>query len=116
MPVPPAFLDTLNLVHNIRAAQRREGRGRGVHLWTWCRTTAWSSVIEVMKAAKIDGPHATPKGLRHGFGVNATVNSVPLNKVQKWLGHADLKTTAIYADATGAEEDRIAERMWGLHG
>lgn len=112
VPVPPAFLDTLNLVHNIKAAQRREGRGRGVHLWTWCRTTAWSRVIEVMTAAKIEGPHATPKGLRHGFGVNATVNSVPLNKVQKRLGHADLKTTAIYADAIGAEEDLIAERMW----
>ena len=112
VPVPPAFLDTLNLVHNIKAAQRREGRGRGVHLWDWCRTTAWSRVGEVMKAAKVEGLHATPKGLRHGFGVNATVNSVPLNKVQKWLGHADLKTTAIYADATGAEEDLIAERMW----
>ena len=65
-----------------------------------------------MKASGISGPHVTPKGLRHGFGVNATVNSVPLNKVQKWLGHADLKTTAIYADATGAEEDQIAGRMW----
>jgi integrase/recombinase XerD len=112
VPVPPAFLDTLNLVHNIRAAQKREGGGKGVVLWDWCRTTAWTRVCEVMKAAGIEGPHATPKGLRHGFGVNATVNSVPLNKVQKWLGHADMKTTAIYADATGAEEDQIAGRMW----
>ncbi len=112
VPVPPAFLDTLDLVHNVRAAQKREGRGKGVFLWDWCRTTAWTRVCEVMKAAGISGPHATPKGLRHGFGVNATVNSVPLNKVQKWLGHADLKTTAIYADATGAEEDQIAGRMW----
>jgi integrase/recombinase XerD len=31
---------------------------------------------------------------------------------QKWLGHAQLSTTAIYADATGPEEKRLAERMW----
>jgi hypothetical protein len=67
-----------------------------------------------MKAADSTGPHATPKALRHRSGVNATVNSVPLNKVQKWLGHADLKTTSIYADATRAEEGRVRERMWAF--
>jgi integrase/recombinase XerD len=33
--------------------------------------------------------------------------------MQKWLGHADLTTTAIYADAVGAEAKEIAQRMWG---
>jgi integrase len=112
VPVPPAFLDTLDLVHNIRDAQKRQDRGRKTYLWDWCRTTAWTRVCEVMEEADIAGPHATPKGLRHGFGVNATVKAVPLNKLQKWLGHANLKNTAIYADAGGAEEDKIAERMW----
>ena len=32
--------------------------------------------------------------------------------VQKWLGHAQLSTTAIYAAAVDAEEQAIAERMW----
>ena len=36
--------------------------------------------------------HATPKGLRHGFGIKAVVSNVPLNLVQKWLGHAQLST------------------------
>ena len=112
VPVPPAFLDTLDLVHNIREAQKHPDKGRKVMLWDWCRTTAYTRVLEVMKAAGITGPHATPKGLRQGFGVNATVKAVPLNKLQKWLGHANLKNTAIYADTGGAEEDRIAERMW----
>ena len=31
---------------------------------------------------------------------------VPLNLVQRWLGHADL------ADVMGAEEREIAARMW----
>ncbi|WP_239021567.1 hypothetical protein [Novacetimonas cocois] len=37
---------------------------------------------------------------------------MPLNMVQKWLGHAQLSTTAIYADAVGAEEQDIARKMW----
>jgi site-specific recombinase XerD len=32
--------------------------------------------------------------------------------VQKWLGHANLATTAIYANAIGPEEKQLAERMW----
>jgi site-specific recombinase XerD len=90
--------------------------GRGAFLWNWCRRTACTRACAVMKAAKIQGPRATSKGLWQGFGVNATVNGVTLNKIQKWLGHADLKTTAIYAEAAGAEEDRIAECVRGLHG
>ena len=50
--------------------------------------------------------------LRHGFGVAAVSAGIPLNLVQKWLGHAQLTTTAIYADAVGAEEQDIAQRMW----
>jgi integrase/recombinase XerD len=95
-----------------RAAQKRRDQGRGVALWKWNRVTGWTRVGEVMKAAGVTGPHATPNGLRHGFGIKAVVSNVPLNQLQKWLGHADLKTTSIYADAQGAEEQKIAERMW----
>jgi integrase/recombinase XerD len=67
----------------------------------------------LIKAAGIpDGPHASPKGLRHGFGVTAVSKGIALNMVQKWLGHAQLTTTAIYADAVGEEEQNIAARMW----
>jgi integrase/recombinase XerD len=37
---------------------------------------------------------------------------IPLNLVQKWLGHAQLTATAIYAEAVGREEKDIARRMW----
>jgi len=52
------------------------------------------------------------KGLRHGFGVAAVQAYIPLNLVQRWLGHAQLSTTAIYAEAVGQEEQAIAARMW----
>ncbi|MCE4226349.1 tyrosine-type recombinase/integrase [Methylobacterium sp. C25] len=81
-------------------------------LWPWGRTTAWRYVKAIMAAAGISGPHASPKGLRHGFGVHALRPGVPLNLLQRWLGHADIATTAIYADAMGAEEREIAARMW----
>jgi integrase/recombinase XerD len=113
VPVPSALLDALDLVHGIRELHARRGKGRGVRLWPWSRMTGWRAVHAVMAAAGLDGPQASPKGLRHGFGVAAVSAGIPLNLVQKWLGHAQLTTTAIYADATGAEEKDIARRMWG---
>jgi hypothetical protein len=38
---------------------------------------------------------------------------VPLNMLCKWMGHASMETTAIYANALGAEEQGIAARIWG---
>jgi len=112
VPVPPALLNTLDMVHGIRKLQARRDKGRGIRLWPWSRMTGWRAVHGVMQAARLDGPHASPKGLRHGFGVAAVTAGIPFNLVQKWLGHAQLSTTAIYADAVGAEEKDIAQRMW----
>jgi integrase len=63
-----------------------------------------------MAAAGVQGYHATPKGLRHGFGVAAVQASIPLHLVQRWLGHAQLATTTIYAEAMGQEERDIARQ------
>lgn len=98
VPLPADIFETLDLVHGFRDAQRRRGGGRKQRLWPYTRMTGWRHVKEVMAAAGVSGPHATPKGLRHGFGVPAVMAGVPLNRVQKWLGHAQLQTTAIYAD------------------
>jgi integrase len=112
IPVPPALLDMLNLVHDVRAAHKRRDRGETVRLWNWSRTKGWYVVCAVMKAAKIDGPHATPKGLRHGFGIKAISCGVPLNTLQQLFGHAQLSTTSIYADAMGPEKRQLVQRMW----
>lgn len=113
VPVPAEVLDALDLVHGLREAQKGRDGGKSLRLWPWSRATAWRRVSEVMNEAGINGPQASPKGLRHGFGVAAVQAGIPLNMVQKWLGHAQLSTTAIYADAVGAEEQEIAGRMWG---
>jgi integrase len=105
VPVPGDFLETLGTVHDLDAPGDRR-------LWNWSRTTAWRRVREVMDAASIQGLCATPKGVRHGFGIKAVTAEIPLNLTQKWLGHARLATTAIYTNAIGPEEQKIAKRMW----
>jgi integrase/recombinase XerD len=106
VPVSATLLDALDLVHGIRDRQTR------ARLWTWSLKTAYTRTVEVMEAAGITGPQASPKGLRHGFGVACIEKGIPLNLVQRWLGHAQLATTAIYADAVGEEERGIAARLW----
>lgn len=106
VPVPPELFDTLDRVHSLG----REHCSR--KLWIMSRMTAWRRITEVMRRAGLRGAHASPKGLRHGFGVAAVEAGVPLHLVQRWLGHAHIATTAIYADVVGAEERSIAARMW----
>lgn len=105
IPLPSNFLDWL-----------KKGFSKGIfgqgRLWPWSRMTGYRRIVEVMEDARIRGGCATPKGLRHAFGIRAIESGVPLNLVQRWLGHADMKTTAIYTSASGPEERAIAARTW----
>ena len=89
-----------------------ELRGTFQRPWYAPRKTVYTRVIEIMARAGSAGPQASPKGLRHGFGVACIEKGIPRNLVQRWLGHAQLSTTAIYADAVGEEERHIAARLW----
>lgn len=111
VPLPPHVLSELDRYFGLRHLQRDTERA-AKRIWRWSRTTAWRRVKEVMAEARIFGTPAMPKGLRHGFGVNAFETSVPPHLVQRWLGHASLKTTAIYGDVMGPEERAFAVRMW----
>ena len=106
IPLPPNLLAS---IQNKIGESEISTNGR---LWSWSRMTAYRNICAVMKSAGVVGDHATPKGLRHGFAVGAIQAGVPLNLVQRWLGHADMSTTAIYASAFGPEERSIAARMW----
>ncbi len=114
VPVQGEVLDTLDMVHAIRHRQKRQGDKKYASMvWEWSRMTAYRRVKEVMEAAGIaDGPHKCPKGLRHGYGVHAISSGVPLNMLSKWMGHASLEVTSIYANALGEEQHNIAARMW----
>lgn len=86
VPVAPSFFDSFNLV---KAAHRPGGQGRRRPL----ALSAW---------------HAAAARVRR----QCQRQQRSLNKVQKWLGHADPKTAPIYIDAISADDDFIPGRMW----
>ena len=109
VPVPLSLINILDLVHGLRESALDKQNER---LWTWSRMTAYRKVKVVMDAAGLDGVKATPKGLRHAFGIACNQKGVQLNMAQRWLGHADIRTTAIYSEAIGQEERNVAQRLW----
>jgi len=104
VPVPPKLIKLVECTHDLSEQSKK--------LWPWGRTTAWKIVKDVMGAADVPDNFAMPKSLRHSFAVEAIQNGVPLNIVQRWLGHARLETTAIYAEVLGEEERCLARRAW----
>ncbi len=72
----------------------------------------WKHIKAVMLAADIHGIHATPKGLRHGFGVRMAQKTRNPRLIQKLLGHKYLETTAIYMDLVGEEERAEVLGAW----
>jgi integrase/recombinase XerD len=113
VPLPSDVLNDLDNVFALTLAQR-DPELAAERIWQWSRTTAWRRVKAIMAAAGIAGTPAMPKGLRHGFGVNAFQSNVPPHLVQRWLGHTSLRTTSIYGDVIGPEERAFAARMWCL--
>jgi len=99
----------------IRAIGRLQPPPHG-RLWPWGRTTGWKTVKSVMRKAGIIDHLCKPKALRHALGVEAGQQGVPLNITQRWLGHARIETTAIYAGAIGEEERNLACKTWGTLG
>lgn len=102
VPIPPDLVGML-------LALPRDDQGRW---WSCHRVTAWRWVKLCMDRARIRGPHATCKGLRHGFGMKAAIRAVPPSMMQRWMGHSTLEMSFRYVDAVGAEEQGFARLMW----
>jgi len=113
VPIPDFLADALNVHYHLHQAQADPASAQE-RLWHWRRETAWRFIKAVMRRSQIVGCSASPRGLRHGFGIGTIQAGVPLNVVQRWLGHARLSTTAIYTDASGPEEYALAQRFWQL--
>lgn len=86
--------------------------GDNDRLFPWCRQQGWRIVKAVMERAGVNGTQATPRGLRHQFGIHAIEVNVPEALLQRWMGHARAQTTRIYTVFGGAEERKLAEKMW----
>lgn len=103
VPIPKFLAEELTKVIDFQSDSR---------IWQFSRTTGWRIIKQAMRKAQIAGIQATCKGLRHGFGVRGALGQIPLSIVQRWMGHADPSTTAIYLEVQGEEERTLIERTW----
>jgi integrase len=111
VPIPEAFVQMLEAIYF------GDERPQGEFLWgdgirPPARIKSYRLVKKVMANIDLTGPKASPKGLRHAFGVHAVLQKVQLHMLSKWMGHASIETTAIYATVLGPEERQVAARMW----
>jgi integrase/recombinase XerD len=111
IPIPPDLMRELDRHYGLRARQARPAEAQA-RIWPWSRVTAWRVIKRGMKAADIQGVKASPRGLRHGFGVGTLQSGIPVTTLQKWLGHSSITSTAIYANACGPEDQALASRYW----
>ena len=107
LPIPPELVSELDRVIAQPNSLLWQEFGRPVP-----RITAYRWIKALMREADISGAKACPKGLRHAYGTRAVLSGVPLHMLQLWMGHASMKTTAIYATVMGAEQLALADRMW----
>jgi integrase len=112
--LPPSLITELERCFELRLRNRNEQLANE-RLWPIHRVTAWKMVRKAMARAGIHGVHATPRGLRHSLGVTTLAAGLPLTLVQRMLGHASIKTTAIYTQVAGPEERLFISRFWNLH-
>ena len=123
IPVPDSFIELLDAVHGVRQYQA------GLHaeeerVWPLSKTALFKKVARVITEAGISvGPHAVPKGIRHGFFVHALRRRVMITRLQKWMGHSFPEYTAQYvaellkhAPELLGDERADAERMWSSDG
>ena len=110
VPVPRELIAHLILVHGLQTTPGSSDPKQ--RLWKFSRPTAWKRVRQVMHEAGIGTHLAKPKALRHAFAVEAVQQRIALSLIKKWLGHAKIETTALYAEPVGDEERALARLMW----
>jgi integrase/recombinase XerD len=115
IPIPRDLVTKLDRCFDMRERQRDPERA-AERLWKFHRVTGWRLIKAVMQSAGIHGVRASPRGLRHAFGVGTVASGVPLDTVQRLLGHSSIKTTTIYTEASGPDERAIVARFWNHTG
>ena len=111
VPIPPWLMHELDEVFQLHRMQSDAATAR-VRMWPWHRVTAWRLIKRVTRLVGIVGVRASPRGLRHAFGVATLRARVPPNVRQKWLGHSRPETTNIYSAVCGPDEMCFAEQFW----
>lgn len=72
--------------------------------WLWRRVRAWG--------AKVGVPGLHPHLFRHAYITHMALAGVPLETVQRWVGHEDLSTTALYLHTVESRNSQDGFRAW----
>src|SRR5690606_28690286 len=100
------------VAHDALKAQRHL---RGPHVFCDEESGARLSYDQLRRLGEKVGLHGWHV-LRHTFGTMLSSRGVPLRAIQEWLGHADIKTTMVYAHFSPVMEEAIevldSQKTW----
>lgn len=95
VPVPDAFIALLEEAHDIRRAQSSLQADQRV--WPQSKKTMHEKLSRIIAEAGISGgPHAVPKGIRHGFLVQAIRQRIDLTRITQWMGFSHINYLGEY--------------------
>ena len=77
----------------------------------WDNSTIWRRLKRIAKAAKINPDKIHPHAWRYLFAKKAKEAGIDLDELQDILGHADIKTTAIYTQTSNREKKAKIEKI-----
>ncbi len=77
----------------------------------WDNSTIWRKLKKIAKSAKINPDKIHPHAWRHLFAKKAKEIGIDLDELQDILGHADIKTTAIYTQTSSREKKEKIEKI-----
>lgn len=84
----------------------------GMHSWKGMSPIAvYELVIKYGQKVGIDTSHFSPHSLRATAATNTLINGEDIRKVQHWLGHASIQTTAMYDKRDHRAEDSPTFRV-----
>ncbi|SHN91343.1 hypothetical protein BHECKSOX_1653 [Bathymodiolus heckerae thiotrophic gill symbiont] len=108
VPIPPAFSIELAIY-----LKPRNGFMQDPQL-SFSRTKGWRLIKDVMNKSGIHGKQATPTGLRHSFAISCleVTPPIPIERIQKWMGHKSSDLTVSYLEAFQQDEDKSLELLW----
>lgn len=105
-----------------QAMRKHDGRERQPYsvdafndLIEWVRNRFVAELAELDETARRALVALSPHAFRHTFGTQAVAHDVPLDVVQRILGHTSLQTTSIYVQAEAVRMMREASGYYRRH-
>ena len=105
----PILNQTLDIINKYKDTEHRKATGCLMPKFSNVKLNAYLKVIGDLASIRLKLTHHVA---RHTCATTVLLeNDVPLNEVSKWLGHADLKSTRVYAHVTRNKLSNTATRL-----